>query len=1186
MPMKTIDNPEKIKQLAGSAIFLALMLFAVSVFSQNTDRNYIKQTDLLVEEDSISDIGLLQDGEKLVTIQYFDGLGRLIQSNNYHQSSYRNDIIQHIEYDEAGRQKFSYLPFSNNSEGNYDSDAYNHLQQFYSSSSSDPTVPITGVPFGETEFDDSPLNRIMKQGYPGESWQLGKHPQQFDYSSNQSDNIILFEVNEQTLQFQGQGFYDDHSLYVTRTLDENNNPSATYKDKQGRVVVQESEISGTKLRTYYLYNSFGNLAVVISPEGSKLINSSFNSTSEFIQKWCYTYEYDQRQRLIEKRIPGMTSPVCYIYDRLDRVILTQDGNLNQSNKWLFTKYDIYGRLVMEGKYWNNQYTSRSALQDYVVATENSYSLYESRSPEYYTLFFGYTMLAFPPAFGSEILKVYYYDNYDFNSNGSDDYSYHPVPGFNDLGWCPDVRSLPTGNRVKMLGDTIPGDPWLISVSFYDSRLRIIQQQSRNHLSGYDTITTRYNFAGDVILKKHSHSVVNIDRYSISIKVLRDSLIYDHARRLKEHWLKVNSQPYFMMTKMNYNELGQLIEKNLCNPLDTLQSVDYRYTIRGWLQSINTVSNGNDDDDAYEQELLYDGYVNLQEHEAQYNGNISAIRWKSEGMSSWRGYAFFYDELNRLIQAAYREPLNWYFQGPETYSVPVVEYDANGNIQRLQRKGLNSNNQVILIDDLNYYYENNSNQLTGVNEYQGSGWNYGFQEDGHWGTPEYFYDANGNMIRDDNKGIIDITYNHLNLPEIIRFENNRRIKYLYDANGVKLQKLYYDERGLLITTTDYSGEFVYTNESTDYILTSEGRMKRNESGTYFYPEYFLTDHLGNVRVVVSGETSQPVVKQVTDYYPFGMEIEVTRNSDNQLKYNAKELQTDADLDWYDYGARFYDPLIGRFHVPDAFAEKYSDLSPYQYGANNPVLYIDVNGDSLWINYQGNNILYENGSLYNKDGTAYSGEGVKKNGKLKGFLRSSVSALSTIGSTDAGSAMISGLQSSENNFTIMHASMNPNGNGNEFIASDHTKAYANQLRTDPAQATSYAALQSMGVDINGGSGGAIYWDPSGNPLPTTSGVGINAATDLAHEMFHGMDANQGALDSRIYLHPKITRSEWSAVYGENTVRGQLGVPLRTHYITIKDPSGNVLGGTGPRMITPINTPILPIYPMILKPAGSIR
>jgi len=76
----------------------------------------------------------------------------------------------------------------------------------------------------------------------------------------------------------------------------------------------------------------------------------------------------------------------------------------------------------------------------------------------------------------------------------------------------------------------------------------------------------------------------------------------------------------------------------------------------------------------------------------------------------------------------------------------------------------------------------------------------------------------------------------------------------------------------------------------------------------------------------------------------------QNAANKYLYNGKELQNDFGLQWCDYGARFYDAQIGRFHVPDAYGEKYYSLSSYQYTANNPINSIDINGDSIWFSYQ--------------------------------------------------------------------------------------------------------------------------------------------------------------------------------------------------------------------------------------------
>ncbi|MBW6479332.1 MAG: hypothetical protein K0B37_07875 [Bacteroidales bacterium] len=278
-----------------------------------------------------------------------------------------------------------------------------------------------------------------------------------------------------------------------------------------------------------------------------------------------------------------------------------------------------------------------------------------------------------------------------------------------------------------------------------------------------------------------------------------------------------------------------------------------------------------------------------------------------------------------------------------------------------------------------------------------------------------------------------------------------------------------------------------------------------------------------------------------------------------------------VSWYDYGWRQYDPQLGRFHTQDRFSEKYYSFSNYSYGANNPVLMIDVNGDSLWISYKGNNILYENGNLYNNDGTAYTGKGVKtdKNGNVtgyKGFLGQTVNALGTISGTAEGGAMVTELQSSTNNFTIEKGP-------SEFSRDDTYKAYANQFQTDPSQTATYNMLSANGVNFAGGSGGTISWNPKGTTLPIVGGTGTNGTIDLAHEMFHGLDANRGLLDDRVQN--GVKRSEWQAVYRENTLRGQLGVPLRTHYISVQNPSGVVTGGTGPRMITPANTPILPTW-----------
>ena len=281
------------------------------------------------------------------------------------------------------------------------------------------------------------------------------------------------------------------------------------------------------------------------------------------------------------------------------------------------------------------------------------------------------------------------------------------------------------------------------------------------------------------------------------------------------------------------------------------------------------------------------------------------------------------------------------------------------------------------------------------------------------------------------------------------------------------------------------------------------------------------------------------------------------------WNAQK-QPKTGVGMYDYGARFYDPQLGRFHTQDRFAEKYIDFSPYQYGANNPVRFIDINGDSLWISYRGNDILYENGNLSNKDGTTYTGKGVKtdKNGNttIKGFLKHTVNALGSMSSTQVGSGLLTELQGSDNNFTIER------GSSNTFIADNTTASFANIPELQ-------AVSNSMGSN---GSGGTIKFNPrsSSSGFNTAGNTSRPAYVGLAHELFHGQDANRGTLYyGSNYTNPitgvsyqatyqGLEKSEWRAVYNENILRKQAGLPLRTHYGLQQSPGGMM--PTGPRLL----------------------
>jgi|WetSurMetagenome_2_1015567.scaffolds.fasta_scaffold11113_2 RHS repeat-associated protein len=148
---------------------------------------------------------------------------------------------------------------------------------------------------------------------------------------------------------------------------------------------------------------------------------------------------------------------------------------------------------------------------------------------------------------------------------------------------------------------------------------------------------------------------------------------------------------------------------------------------------------------------------------------------------------------------------------------------------------------------------------------------------------------------------------------------------------------------------YAGAFEYGNAKVLVFIHTDEVMV-NVSGATFTYEYHLKDHLGNVRTTFTPGAAY--LSQVNDYYPFGMISSTISGATNKYLYNGKELQDDnlggTKLDWYDYGARFYDPQIGRWHCVDNMAEKFMHSSPYAYAINNPIAFVDIDGNE-WFYY---------------------------------------------------------------------------------------------------------------------------------------------------------------------------------------------------------------------------------------------
>ena len=164
--------------------------------------------------------------------------------------------------------------------------------------------------------------------------------------------------------------------------------------------------------------------------------------------------------------------------------------------------------------------------------------------------------------------------------------------------------------------------------------------------------------------------------------------------------------------------------------------------------------------------------------------------------------------------------------------------------------------------------------------------------------------------------------------------------MYAADGAKLRTTHVI--GNTITVTDYCGNVVYENGVPKALLVEGGYVSLDDNKYHFY----LQGHQENSRMVVDEDGK---VEEVNDYYPFGGLMASASGSVQPYKYNGKELDRKEGLDWYDYGARMYDTMLGRWHVADPMAEKYYSLSPYAYCAGNPLKYVDLKGDSISITH---------------------------------------------------------------------------------------------------------------------------------------------------------------------------------------------------------------------------------------------
>ncbi len=883
----TVPTPStykvNIKSSAGSPWCLsAPFAIAQSLAAQGASVDMVSTTTIFKEGvTAATSLYSLQANELAQVNQYADGLGRVFQTVATGAAPNQGDLVSHKGYGKDGFQDSTFLPYATsspsgavqrfavrNSMGSYtQSDQY----LFYQGTTK---VATDNRPFALTKYRNSPDARVTEQGAPGRAW----HPDSAHTVRNlMTVNTTSYPVRLWKSDGTTSGNYTAKTIVVAIVTDENGNKVRTYANKLGQTVLKQVQLDETIgggtvnwLDTYYVYDNFGRLKWQVPPKAVAILDSDPSLDGDAnLAELIYKYTYDDKGRLVEKKEPGAVAKLM-IYDLFDRLVLTQDGTMQSMGKWAYVKYDQYGRTVYTGLYKNSR--SRASVQKWV---EKAYTASSTPYPEANYVedklsgldsLHGYSNVSFPK---DSILRlaVSYYDNYDFNTNGTPPFTYDNA----HLSGIPttasaNVRGMATGSKRRLLSATgnVTAN-WIKGAVFYDSYDRVIQTQSNNHLdlNAVDKQSVLYNAIRRVQKTKSSHTAASVTTH---INQWND---YDHAGRVLKTYHQIDTiTPVIVVAQYEYNALGQLVDKKLHDPStgNFLQSVDYRYNIRGWLSSINnsqlTSDSGTTNDetnDYFGMELAYNTGAGMS-NSLLYNGNVSALKWKTLGEASGtagqRSYKYAYDKSDKLKTSTFQANTGSAWTKEANTLNETMTYDHGGNMVSLLRKKnartLGGTNVATAMDDLAYTYTTNTNTMVKVED---AGTTDGFTNGAVNGSAEYTYTSDGSLNRDENKGVSSTTYNFLGKPQVVNFTNGKKIEYVYDAAGIKLTVKTWQGTTFL-TSTNYVGGFVYegSTPAISFFSSPEGRVVKN--GANYEYQYAIADHQGNTRVLFTSATPAP------------------------------------------------------------------------------------------------------------------------------------------------------------------------------------------------------------------------------------------------------------------------------------------------------------------------------------------
>ena len=857
--------------------------------------------------------------DSLQAVQYYNGLGYPTLSVATCGAN-GHTVCTMTTYDAVGREKRIYVPVPNT--------GYNYISEDNVHAAGYGFYYDNGV-FTENHYDA--LDRLTAVDIAGDSWKNAGKQDRAEYLANTlSDEVLHYEapedgsfslVNPENTSFQ---YYPAGSLSKVVSYDADDVSVTVFSDLSGNRILERTAAGDT----YYVYNDLGQLRFVLTPAYSENLRSK--------TMFAYEYRYDNRGRMIMKILPkdgSSGSATQYCYDRADRIAYMRDPALG--SRYRFFLYDRLGRQCVQG-------TCSGGDQDETIFSGTSYTGGSGG-----ICGTGYTS---PYTITDPQLEIVsYYDNYGFlgtNLTGA-------MPSVTiDTDLEPNAIGFLTGQVVYATNGEALG-----TVNVYDIKGQVVRSV-RKGLGGHlEDVSTDYTFTGDV---ESASAEVGVG-YGVNFTA-ETGYTYEYGRKTAMS-LSVSHGRTAQLREVgyDYDTVGRLSGKQRQLTNVASSPCTYSYDVHSWLTSINS--------GGFQEILSYaDGLDG-----GCYNGNISTVKWKTGSSSYHKGYNLEYDGCNRLTSAVYGEGNS--LTSCANYFSENVQYDCNGNITHLQRRGLVNNmyGTFGLVDDLTMTYA--GNQLTSVRD-DASHYAYAGATDFDGVSGQEYpltYNDAGSLLSDAGRRIARIDYDRMNNPVRIQFTNGNVTKYVYSAAGEKLRVTYQTAVPNISvpigSTRELASYEIQYTDSTDYLLGGRLTLKNGRIDKYLFEEgycqaesyvyntskdnftfcYYDRDHLGNIRQVREADgTGSGYVIQTIDYYPFGAELcDGTASSDVQpYRYNGKEFDKMHGLNTYDYGARQYNPVTAHWDRMDPLCEKYYNLSPYNYCGNNPIRFIDPNGKWKW------------------------------------------------------------------------------------------------------------------------------------------------------------------------------------------------------------------------------------------------